>query len=76
MKIIKYSEVYKNLVRTSQEKLYIFTTKTNRLILFRETEALTCEEHTKDTNTLFAENEEFFFLSKKWYIQKSLGFKR
>jgi hypothetical protein len=37
--------IYKNPVRTSQEKHYVSATKHNRLMLFRETVAVYCENH-------------------------------
>jgi hypothetical protein len=46
-------------VRTSQETHYIFATKPNRLMLFREIIAVYCENHTEHTNTLCGQNAEF-----------------
>jgi hypothetical protein len=43
-----------NPVRTSQETHYVTATKTNRLMLFRETVTVYCENHTEHTNTLWA----------------------
>jgi hypothetical protein len=43
--------IYKNSVRTSQET-HVSTTKRNRLMLFRETVAVYCENHTEHRNTL------------------------
>jgi hypothetical protein len=51
--------LYKNSVRTSQETRYVSATETNRLILFRETVAVYCENHTEHTNTLCGQNAEF-----------------
>jgi predicted Zn-dependent protease with MMP-like domain len=48
--------VYKIPVRTSQETYHVSLTKPNRLMLFRETVAVYCENHTEHTNTLWAEN--------------------
>jgi hypothetical protein len=48
--------IYKNLVRTSQETNYISATKPNRLMLFRETVDVYCENHTKNTDTLYGQN--------------------
>jgi hypothetical protein len=45
-------------VRTSQETHYVFATKPNRLMLFRETVAVYCENHTEHTDTLCAQNAE------------------
>jgi translation initiation factor IF-1 len=42
----------KNPVRTSQVTHYVSATETNRLMLFRETVAVYCEDHTEHTNTL------------------------
>jgi hypothetical protein len=42
--------VYKNSVRTSQETHYLSATKTNRLMLFKETVSVYCENHTEHTN--------------------------
>jgi hypothetical protein len=39
--------IYKDSVRTSQETHYVFATKPNRLMLFRETFAVYCENHTE-----------------------------
>jgi hypothetical protein len=50
--------MYKNSVRTSQKKYYFYTTKPNRLMLFRETSDV-CENHMKHTNTLCGQNAEF-----------------
>jgi hypothetical protein len=44
-------------------KYYISTTNPNRLILFRETVAVYCENHTEHTNTLCGNNAEF------WYVK-------
>jgi hypothetical protein len=46
------SVIYKNPVRTSQETHYLSATKPNRIMLFRETVAVYCENHTEHTNTL------------------------
>jgi hypothetical protein len=47
--------MYKDSVRTSQETHYVSATKTNRLMLFRETVAVYCENHTEHIYTLWAE---------------------
>jgi hypothetical protein len=39
--------VYINSVCTSQETHYVSATKPNRLMLFRETVAVYCENHTE-----------------------------
>jgi hypothetical protein len=46
---------YKNSARTSQETHYVSATKPNRLMLFRETVAVYCENHTEHTDTRNAE---------------------
>jgi hypothetical protein len=40
---------------TSQETHYVCVTKPNRLMLFREINAVYCEDHTEHINTLWAE---------------------
>jgi hypothetical protein len=42
-----------NSVRTSQETHYVSATKPNRLMVFRETVAVCCENHMKHTNILY-----------------------
>jgi hypothetical protein len=51
--------IYKNSVRTSQETHYNTATKDNRLMLFRETSDVYCENHMEHTNTLCGQNAEF-----------------
>jgi predicted component of type VI protein secretion system len=51
--------IYKNSFRTSQETRYVTATKPNRLMLFRETVAVSYENHTEHTNTLCGQNKEF-----------------
>jgi hypothetical protein len=53
------SKIYKDSVRTSQETHYVTATKSNRLILFRETVAVYCENRTEHTNTLCGQNAKF-----------------
>jgi hypothetical protein len=48
--------IYKTSVRTSQETHYVSATKANRLMLFRETVAVYCENHTEHMNTLCGQN--------------------
>jgi hypothetical protein len=43
--------IYENPVRTSQETHYVSLTKPSRLMLFRETVAVYCENYIKRTNT-------------------------
>jgi hypothetical protein len=54
---------YVNSVRTSQETHYVSATKPNRLMLFGETVAVYCENHTEHTDTLCGQNVEF------WYVK-------
>jgi hypothetical protein len=49
----------KDSARTSQETHYASTTKPNLLMLFRETVAVYCENHTEHTNTLCGQNAVF-----------------
>jgi hypothetical protein len=44
---------YKNVVRTSQETHHVSGTQPNRLMLFRETVAVYCENRTEHTRTVF-----------------------
>jgi hypothetical protein len=52
--------IYKNSVRTAQETHYVSTTETNRLMLFGETVAVYCENHTEHINTLCGQNAELW----------------
>jgi hypothetical protein len=52
--------IYINWVRTSEETHYVSATKTNRLMLFGETVAVYCENHTEYTDTLCGQNAEFW----------------
>jgi hypothetical protein len=57
------SVIYTNSVRTSQETHHVSATEPNRLMLFRETVAVYCENHTEHTNTestLFEQDVMFF----------------
>jgi hypothetical protein len=45
-----------NSVRTSQETDYVTATKPNRLMRYRETVVVYCENHTEHTNTLYGQN--------------------
>jgi hypothetical protein len=51
--------IYTNSDRSSQERHYVSATKPNRLMLFRETVAVYCENHTEHTDTVY-KNEGFF----------------
>jgi hypothetical protein len=50
-----------NLVRTSQETHYVSAAKPNRLMLFKETVAVYCENRTKHRYTLWAERSIYKF---------------
>jgi hypothetical protein len=52
-------KVYKNSVRTWQEAHYVPATKPNRLILFRETVAVYCENHMEHINAMLRLNVNF-----------------
>jgi hypothetical protein len=56
---VEVFETYKNSVRTSQETHHVSATKPNRLVLFRETVAVCCENHTEHTNKLRGQNAEY-----------------
>jgi hypothetical protein len=59
-KILFFWIIYKIPVRTSQETYYVSATKPNRLMLFRETVAVYCENHTEHTNTLCGQNADYW----------------
>jgi hypothetical protein len=46
------NNIYRNSVRTSQETHYVSATELNRLMLFRETVAVICENQTEHTDTV------------------------
>jgi hypothetical protein len=48
--------MYKSVARTSREAHYASATKTNRLMLLRETVADYCETRMEQTNTLCGQN--------------------
>jgi hypothetical protein len=48
---------------SSQETHYVSATKPNRLILFGETVAVYCENHTEHTDTLCGQNAEFWYVN-------------
>jgi hypothetical protein len=54
--------MHKDPVRTSQETHYVSAAKPNRLMLFRETVAVYCENHTEHTNTVCEQNAEFYHI--------------
>jgi hypothetical protein len=55
--------IYTNSVRTSQEAHYVSATEPNRLMVFGETVAVYCENHTEHINTFCRQNAEI------WYIK-------
>jgi hypothetical protein len=50
-------QIYSVYVRTSQETHYVFATEPNRLMLFGETVAVYCENHTEHTDTVRTSQE-------------------
>jgi hypothetical protein len=50
VRTIRNTQMYINSVRTSQETHYVTATKPNRLMLFGETVAVYCENHTEHTD--------------------------
>jgi hypothetical protein len=48
--------MYKISVRTSHESYYVSATEPNRLMLFGETVAVYCENHTEHTDTVRRQN--------------------
>jgi hypothetical protein len=50
-------------------KHYVSATEPNQLMLFRETVAVYCENHTEPTNTLCGQNAEFFVVKSGGYKQ-------
>jgi translation initiation factor IF-1 len=54
---------YVNPVRTSQETHHLTATKPNQLMLFGETVAVYCENHTEHTDTLCGQNEDFWYVN-------------
>jgi predicted Zn-dependent protease with MMP-like domain len=57
--------VYKNSVRTSQETHYVSATKPNRLMLFTETVAVYCENHTEHTDPVRAAQKTHYVSATK-----------
>jgi hypothetical protein len=62
------ANIFKNSVRTSQETHYVSATEPNRLMLFRETVAVYCENHTGHTNSLCGQNSKFLMLKQVVHI--------
>jgi hypothetical protein len=54
---IIYIQIFGHSIRTSQESHYINVTDTNQLMMFRETIAVYCENHTEHTNPVRASQE-------------------
>jgi 3-deoxy-D-arabino-heptulosonate 7-phosphate (DAHP) synthase class II len=54
-----------NPVRTSQETYYISATETNRLMLFGETVAVYCENHTEHRNPARTSQETYYASTTK-----------
>jgi hypothetical protein len=50
VRTIRNTQIYINSVRTSRETHYVTATQPNRLMLFRETDAVYCENHTEHTD--------------------------
>jgi hypothetical protein len=66
--------IYKKSVRTSQETDYVSATKPNRLILFRETDVVYCENHMIYTNTLCGQKtKELIYKSSSYLIGNTLS---
>jgi hypothetical protein len=59
------TRIYKNPIRTSQETHYVFATKLNRLMLFRKTVAVYCENHTEHRDTPCWQTAKFSLFSKQ-----------
>jgi hypothetical protein len=57
---IRLHNIYKHPVCTSQKTRHVSATETNRLMLFGETIAVYCENHTEHINTLCGQNTEIF----------------
>jgi hypothetical protein len=53
-----YIKCINDSVRISQETHYVSATDANRLMLFRETVAVYCENHTEHINTFCGQNAE------------------
>jgi hypothetical protein len=57
--------IYKDSVRTSQETHYVSATKPSRLMLFGDTVAVYCENHTEHTDTVRTSQETHYFSATK-----------
>jgi hypothetical protein len=60
--------IYNNSARISQETHDISASKPNWLMLFRETVAVYCENHTEHTDTLCEQNAEFITSKQVEYV--------
>jgi hypothetical protein len=56
-----HQHIFKSSVRTPQETHYFFAAKPNRLMLFKETVAVYCENHTEHTDTVRTSQETHYF---------------
>jgi hypothetical protein len=68
VKTIRNTQIYINSVRTSQETHNVSATKPNRLMLFGETVAVYCENHTEHTYVLCGQNAESMTVKPVVYI--------
>jgi hypothetical protein len=57
--------ILQNTVHTSQETHYVSATEPNRLILFGETVAVYCENHTEHTDTVRTSQETHYVSAKE-----------
>jgi hypothetical protein len=70
---LRFIEImFQNSVPTSQETYYVSATKPNRLMLFRETIAVYCENHTEQSNTLCGQNIRIQFVPHRKHITSPL----
>jgi hypothetical protein len=53
---------------------YATATKPNRLVLFRETVAIYCENQMENRNSLFVLNEDFWYVQAGGTYSNHLGF--
>jgi translation initiation factor IF-1 len=56
--------LYKTSIRTSRGTHYVSATETNRLMLFGETVAVYCENHTEHIYTLCGQNIEYLYVKE------------
>jgi hypothetical protein len=59
--LVKYRD---NFALTSRETHYDFTKRINRLMMFRKTNVVYCENYTERINTLWAESQSFRMLKQ------------